>query len=356
MVDEALYAVVMAGGVGARFWPASRRSRPKQLLAIAGERSMLAQTIERLDGLVAPENILVVTSAELADAVREAVPELPHANLILEPQGRNTAPCVALAAFEIERRNPDSVQIVVPADHVIAPADRFRSALAAAAQEARSGHRLVTLGIKPTHPATGYGYIRTGERRGEASKWESREVLSFVEKPDSARAREFVESGEHLWNAGIFVWETRTILAALRAHATAIYDALSGVTRADELSRAYAKLQPAPIDVAVMERATNVSVVPVDFAWNDVGAWPSLADVVPADSTGNHVSGGTRVVARDATGCVVYGDEGSLVALVGVEDLVVVQSGKTVLVCPRDRAQEVKAIVTQLENEAPEQL
>lgn len=356
MVDEALYAVVMAGGVGARFWPASRRARPKQLLAIAGERSMLAQTMERLDGLVAPAKILVVTSAELADAVREAVPELPPENLILEPEGRNTAPCVALAAFEIERRDPHSVQIVVPADHVIEPADRFRSALAAAVQEARSGHRLVTLGIEPTSPATGYGYIRAGERRGEASKWPAREVLAFIEKPDSARARAFVESGDYLWNAGIFVWETRTILAALRAHATGIYDALSGVTRADELARAYAKLQPAPIDVAVMERATNVSVVPVDFEWNDVGAWPSLADVVPADNTGNHVSGGVHVVARDATGCIVYGDEGSLVALVGVEDLVVVQSGNTVLVCPRDRAQEVKAIVTQLENEAPERL
>jgi len=356
MVDEALYAVVMAGGVGARFWPASRRARPKQLLAIAGERSMLAQTIERLDGLVAPENILVVTSAELADAVREAIPEVPPQNLILEPQGRNTAPCIALAAFEIERRNPDAVQIVLPADHVIEPAESFRSALAAATQEARSSHCLVTLGIRPTHPATGYGYIRFGERRGAAAKWEPHEVVSFVEKPDSARAKEFVESGHYLWNAGIFAWETRTILSALRAHATDIFDALSGSTDPSELARAYAKLEPAPIDVAVMERATNVSVIPVDFGWNDVGAWPSLADVVPADETGNHVSGGVRVVARDAQNCVVYGDEGSLIALVGVEDLVVVQSGNTVLVCPRDRAQEVKAIVTQLENEAPEKL
>jgi mannose-1-phosphate guanylyltransferase len=356
MVDQDLYAVVMAGGVGARFWPASRRARPKQLLAIAGERSMLAQTIERLDGLVAPQNILVVTSAELSDAVREAVPEVPAENVILEPQGRNTAPCVALAAFEIERRNPNAVQIVLPADHVIEPAEDFRSALAAAAQEARTGQRLVTLGIRPTHPATGYGYIRAGNPRGETSNGGPREVVSFVEKPDSARAKEFVESGDYLWNAGIFVWETGTILAALRAHATEIFDALSGLTDRDQLARAYAKLEPVPIDVAVMERATNVSVVPVDFAWNDVGAWPSLADVVPADGTGNHVSGGVHVVARDARDCVIYGDEGSLVALVGVEDLVVVQSGNTVLVCPRDRAQEVKAIVTQLENEAPEQL
>ncbi|MCA8981720.1 MAG: mannose-1-phosphate guanylyltransferase [Planctomycetes bacterium] len=355
MVDEALYAVVMAGGVGTRFWPASRRARPKQLLSIAGERSMLAQTIERLGGLVAPRNVLVVTSAELADAVREAVPELPPENVILEPQGRNTAPCVALAAFEIERRDPSSVQIVVPADHVIEPADRFRSALAAAVREARGG-RLVTLGIEPTHPATGYGYIKKGARRDGDAQWPVHEVLSFVEKPDSARAREFQESGDYLWNGGIFVWETRAILSALRAHATGIYDALSGVTGGEELARAYAKLEPAPIDVAVMERATNVSVVPVDFTWNDVGAWPSLAEVVPADSSGNHVSGGVRLVARDATDCIVYGDDDALVALVGVEGLVVVQSGKTVLVCPRDRAQEVRAIVAQLENEAPDEL
>lgn len=317
---------------------------------------MLAQTIERLKGLVAQENILVVTSTALADAVREAVPELPPQNLILEPLGRNTAPCVALAAFEIERRNSDAVQIVLPADHVITPADRFRSALAAAVREARDSHRLVTLGIRPTHPATGYGYIQAGEKRSADAKWEVREVLSFVEKPDSARAREFVRTGDHLWNAGVFIWETQSILAALRAHAPQIYDALAGVSQPAELERAYAKLEPSPIDVAVMERASNVSVVPVDFKWNDVGAWPSLAEVVPADGSGNHVSGGVRLVARDAQGCIVYGDAGSLVALVGVENLVVVQSGNTVLVCPRDRAQEVKAIVARLEIEAPEQL
>lgn len=317
---------------------------------------MLAQTVERLAGLVAVENILVVTSIELEQAIREDLPELPTQNLILEPVGRNTAPCVALAAFEVARRDPDAVQIVLPADHVIQPAESFRSALKAAVIEARSGHRLVTLGIRPTHPATGYGYIRAGERRGEPAKWEPHEVVSFVEKPDSARAREFLASGDYLWNAGIFVWETSTILAALREHAAAIYEALKDASTKSTLAAAYEQLESAPIDVAVMERADNVSVVPVDFDWNDVGAWPSLADVVPVDSTGNHTSGGVKLVARDAQGCVVYGDGDGLIALVGVENLVIVQSGKTVLVCPRDRAQEVKAIVTQLENEAPEQL
>jgi len=356
MAHESLYAVVMAGGAGTRFWPASRRARPKQLLPITGEQPMITQTIERLEGLVDLERVLVVTSEELAPAIREAVPQLLPENLILEPFGRNTAPCIALAAFEIERRDPNSVQIVLPADHVISPTDRFLSALDAAVHEARAGGRLVTLGVRPTHPATGYGYIRGGEKRGVQAGWEVREVSSFVEKPDAARAKEFLESGDYFWNAGIFVWETRTILAALRAHATGIYDALAGIDEPAELVRAYERVESSPIDVAVMERATNVSVVPVDFEWNDVGSWPSLADVTPADSSGNHQSGGGRLIARDARDCIVYGDEGSLIALVGVEDLVVVQSGNSVLVCPRERAQEVKAIVSQLENEAPDLL
>ena len=356
MASESLYAVVMAGGVGARFWPASRRAKPKQLLAIAGDRPMLAQTIERLDGLVPIERVLVVTSSALADAIREAVPELPRENLIIEPEGRNTAPCVALAAFAIQRRDPNAVQIVLPADHVIEPAERFRSALAAAAEEARDAGRLVTLGILPTHPATGYGYIEMGADREVRNSWVVREVESFVEKPDAARAEEFLASGRFLWNAGIFIWSTSAILDALREHAGEIFSALDGVTDPVELAEAYAKLEPSAIDVAVMERASNVSVLPVDFGWNDVGAWSSLPDVIDADDLGNHAGGGAQVIARDAEGCVVYGDEGSLIALVGVRDLVVVQSGDTVLVCPRDRAEEVKAIVTRLEVEAPERL
>lgn len=356
MTEPIPYAVVMAGGSGTRFWPASRRARPKQLLPIAGETPMLARTIARLDGLVPPERVLVVTSAELADGVAEAVPELPRENLVVEPEGRNTAPCVALAAFEVHRRDPDAVQIVLPADHVIRPEDRFRSALAAASVEARETGRLVTLGIRPTHPATGYGYIRSGDERDKRGAWPIRDVDAFVEKPDSARAAKFLESGDYLWNAGIFVWTTDAILTALREHARDIYDGLDGVTDPVDLAKAYGALEPRAIDVAVMERAANVSVLPVDFEWNDVGSWPSLADVVEPDATGNHESGGVRLVARDAEGCIVHGDAKTLVALVGVRDLVVVRSGDAVLVCPRDRAEEVKAIVARLEVEAPDQL
>lgn len=356
MAQDSLHAVVMAGGTGTRFWPASRRARPKQLLPIGGDRPLLTRTVERLEGLVPPDRVLVVTSEELAAGVREVLPDLPPENLLLEPAGRNTAPCVALAAFELARRDPDSTQLVLPADHVIHPAERFRSALAAAVEEARAEHRLVTLGIEPDHPATGYGYIRCGEERGRRGGWIVREATAFVEKPDAARARTLLESGDHLWNAGIFAWETRAILDALRAHAGDLYDALVGIEDPAELARAYERLQPAPIDVAVMERATNVSVVPVDFRWNDVGSWSSIPDVVDPDASGNFPSGAARIVSRDATRCVVHGDEGALVALIGVEDLVVVKSGDSVLVCPRDRAQEVRAIVARLEEEAPERL
>jgi mannose-1-phosphate guanylyltransferase len=356
MPSEHLHAVVMAGGSGTRFWPASRAAHPKQFLPIAGDRPMIAATCERLEGLVPLERILVVTAGELAPRVRAALPGLPPENVLVEPVGRNTAPCVALAALELARRDPDSVQVVLPADHVIEPAPEFRASLLAAVEEAGRGDRLVTLGVRPTHPATGYGYIELGEELARHGAFPAHEVTRFVEKPELARAEEFLASGRFLWNAGIFVWRTGAVLDALRTHAPEIVGPLEAAGRPDGLEELYPTLPALPVDVAVMEQAGARSVVPIDYRWNDVGAWTSLPEVVPADAAGNCITGGARLLAEDARDNVVFGEPGTLTALVGVEGLVVVRSGDAVLVCPRERAQEVRRIVERLREEGPEYL
>lgn len=356
MQDVELYAVVMAGGSGTRFWPASRRARPKQFLSIAGERPMIAETCARLEGLVGLERVLVVTSGDLASEVRACLPGLPAENLLVEPVGRNTGPCVALAALEVARRSPGAVQIVLPADHVIEPASAFRASLRAAVEEARREPRLVTLGIRPTHPATGYGYIEAGPQLFEHDGLAAHDVLRFVEKPDLARAREFLAAGTFLWNAGIFVYATSTVLDALREHAPELLEPLEAAGRADGLEELYPTLPAVPFDKAVMERAAARSVLRIDYAWNDVGSWTSLPEVDDLDDEGNCVTGGGALVAEDARDNIVYAENGELTALIGVQDLVVVRSGDAVLVCPKERAQDVKLIVERLAREAPDKL
>lgn len=356
MIDQHLYAVIMAGGSGTRFWPASRRSRPKQFLPIAGEKTMIAETCARLEGLVAPENVLVVTSGDLASEVRACLPQLPEANLLVEPVGRNTAACIALAALEVARRDPDSIQLVLPADHVISPAEEFRASLRAAAAEARRAPRLVTLGVRPSFPATGYGYIEQGAPAATHDRFEAFEVARFVEKPDEARAIEFLAAGSFLWNAGIFVWSTSTVLAALRMHAADILDPLEAAGSASGLDELYPTLRSAPFDKAVMEHASERSVIPIDYTWSDVGSWTSLPDVAEVDQAGNCSTGGSQLIAADSRDNIVFGESGQVTALLGVEGLVVVRAGDAVLVCPKERAQDVKLIVDQLAREAPDKL
>lgn len=347
----ATWAIIMAGGTGTRFWPASRRARPKQYLPIAGDAPMLTQTAERLAGLVAPERILVVTTAEQRGAVQGCLPNLPAENLIAEPTGRNTAACTALAALEVHRRDPGAGLFVLPADHVIEPAERFRETLAAGLAEARQHGTLVTFGIQPTHPATGYGYIELGDalsvERGQAVH----AVQRFVEKPDRARAEAFLETGRFLWNAGIFAFTAETILAAFRRHAPRLIGSLEPVfSDPTRLAAAYGQVESVPIDVAIFERADNVRTLRIDYRWNDVGSWSALAEIGEPDAGGNFraLGPGARLLAEDSSGNVVYSEGDDLIALVGVQDLVVVRSGRATLVCPRERAQDVKRIVERL--------
>jgi len=346
--DVDVFAVIMAGGSGTRFWPASRNSRPKQFLKVAGSRSLLRATFDRLVGVVPPERVLVVGGQTHEALLRAELPDVPGANLLLEPTGRNTLPCVALAALEVGRRAPDSVQVVLPADHVIAPEEAFHRTLERAVEAAARERALVTFGIRPTHPATGYGYI---ELDGAAPAPDTAvRVKRFVEKPDRERASEFLASGRYLWNSGIFVWRTATILEELRRHAPATLGALQAAGA--DWPEAYSGLEAVSIDVGLMERAEDVRVLAVDYTWSDVGSWAALPDVLGTDAEGN-CEVGTRLVSIDSRDCVVYGPGESTTALIGVEGLVVVQSGDAVLVCPRERAEEVRRVVERLREEAP---
>ena len=357
MSQPDLYAVIMAGGSGTRFWPASRAARPKQFLPISGGAPMIEETRLRLEGLVAPEHVLVVTAASQAAAVRAALPGLPPENLIAEPEARNTAPAVALAAFEIARRDPEAIQVVLPADHVISPPEAFRASLAAAAEEAASGDVLLTFGIRPTEPATGYGYIEAGDRLHERRGVPVHAVAKFHEKPLRERAEEYVASGRFFWNAGIFVWSTAAILAAVERHLPVMHAGLEAWALGErQLDEVYTSLDKQPVDTAILERAANVRMMPIDYSWNDVGSWAALPELGDPDADGNWIStsDGARVVSIDSTSNVVYAEGKRVVALIGTHDLVVVQTEDATLVCPRDRAQEVKQIVESLRKAAPE--
>jgi mannose-1-phosphate guanylyltransferase len=352
-----LYAVIMAGGSGTRFWPASRRARPKQFLPIAGDEPMLVSTARRLGDLVPPQRLLVATGSAYVDEVRSLLPDLPPENILAEPVARNTLPCLIWAAREIARRDPKALQVALAADHVIEPTASFHESLRAAAEVAATGS-LVTLGIRPDRPATGYGYIELGEALSDVRSMPVHEVLRFVEKPDAARAAEFLAAGTFLWNSGMFLWRTDAFLSAVERWCPEMtpLEGLDGAASAADVERAFEAVPSISVDVGLMERADNILVLPVNYSWNDVGAWSSLPTVTTPDGEGNYPSGGVNLVSEQASGCVVHGEEGELVALLGVEDLVVVRSGKTTLVCTRERAEEVRAIVAALKATDPDRL
>ncbi len=355
MPPLSLYAVIMAGGSGTRFWPASRSDRPKQFLPISSDRPMIAQTFARLEGFIPTERVLVVTSASQAQLVRECLPSLPEENLLAEPEARNTAPCIALAALEIEKRDPDAVQVVLAADHVIEPADAFQRTVAAAAEQAASGGYLITLGIRPDHPATGYGYIRAGEEIARIDDIPVYQVARFVEKPDRASADSFVKSGRFYWNSGMFIWSTASILEAFRTFLPEVHDGLRSVKTEADLARVYAGLPSTQVDKAILERTDNALMLPIDYRWNDVGSWAALDRVVEPDAQGNRASlaDGAQLIAEDAENCIAYAEGDQVIALLGVSDLVVVHAGNATLVCPRERAEEVKRLVERLKEEGP---
>lgn len=356
-----LHAVVMAGGSGKRFWPQSRQGRPKHLLAIGGPRPMVAETLGRLEGLVPPERTHIVTHESHVAGVLESVGFGPPPHVIAEPVGRDTAACIGLAALHVQRADPEAVMLVMPADQVIRPPERFREVMRAAAAVASQGDVLVTCGIRPRYAATGYGYIHRGSRLGEANGIPVYQVQRFREKPARAVAEDYLASGEYYWNSGIFCWRAAVILDCLRRFAPELHAALERIgaaiaTPAEDivLREAYEPLERISIDYAVMERAEAVRMVEGDFEWSDVGSWESVAELrsAEADAEGNILLG--RCEAVGAANCLAIGDEGHLIALVGVEDIVVVRTAEATLVCSKRGAERVKQLVERLEKKGME--
>lgn len=344
------HAVVLAGGAGERFWPRSRQKVPKPFLALGDEVSLLEATVARARRFTAPDGVWVVCGREHRRNVMR-ITGIPGGRVIVEPARRNTAMAAGLAAARIAAEDPHAVLAVLPADHRIPDATAFASAMRRAGRAAVAGESLVTLGVRPTRPETGYGYIRAGEPVGGEHKGLHR-VRRFVEKPDASRARRFLREGGYLWNAGIFVWTARTILEEIARCAPDVSRALGPILRtprgrgaAEAIRRAYARAPSRSIDVAVMERSRRVWTLPVDFRWSDVGTWQSLAEELGV-GPGNRVLAGDAVL-HEAKGNLVWGDR-RLIALVGVEDLAVVDTGDALLVAKLDRSPELRRVVQEL--------
>lgn len=349
------YAVIMAGGIGSRFWPESRKDRPKQFLNVFGDATLIQNTVGRLQGIIPPERCLVVTHERYVEQVQRQLPAIPVENILAEPISRNTAPCIAYAAHKIQERDPEGTMVVLPADHIIRNVRRFHTVLNTAIKAAQAPDTLVTIGIQPTHPETGYGYIQydgptdISTNDGEAPG--AYPVRTFAEKPDIATAERFLDSGDFLWNSGMFIWRADTILSAIESHLPDLHEAFQPVAQslaegqAEPLEDAFEASPSVSIDYGVMEQAETVKVVPGSFGWSDVGDWRAVYELSEKDEHGNALQG--EVIMHDSSRCYVQADN-RLVVLVGIHDAVVVDSGDAVLVSHRESTQQVKNVVQYL--------
>jgi mannose-1-phosphate guanylyltransferase len=343
-----LWTVILAGGVGSRFWPVSTPARPKQLLPLASERPLVRDTVDRIVPLVPEERLRILTGAHLAGPLLSALPELGPGNLLLEPRAAGTAPVLAWAAAELERRDPDAVMVSLHADHVIDPPEAFRALVARAAALAEGHRRLFTIGALPTRAETGYGYIRLGEPlerlEGDAHPERGHAVAEFVEKPDRATAERYLASGAYLWNTGLFVWRAADLLDGLERHSPELGE-LVPVLREGGTEEFFSRAPTISIDEALLERSDRVGVVRATFAWDDVGAWDAVARTRAADAHGNVLLGDAYAV--ESRGSVLYADDGPVVAF-GVDDLVVVRTAAVTFVAHRERAPELKKLLEHL--------
>jgi len=355
-----IYGVIMAGGSGTRFWPESRQNRPKQLLRIVGRKTMIRATVERILSVIPFQRIMVVTGMVHAEEIRNQIPELTEGMIVAEPEGKNTAPCIALAAYKLLKTDANAVMAVLPADHLIRDEEAFRQALAIGAQVASAGDHLVTFGIVPHRPETGYGYIQLGTVAREIGSKKFYKVRRFVEKPDRVRAEEYLAAGNFLWNSGMFIWHVGAIIKAFETHLPSLSRVMEAISprlnTPDEpaaIAEAYAAVEPISIDYGIMENADNVLTLPIDVGWSDVGSWASLDEVWDRDSDGNAAKG--RCVIVDSRGCVVS-SPAKLTALIGLEDLVIVDTPDALLVCRKDKAQDVRKLQELLKELGHEEL
>ncbi len=345
-----MLALIMAGGLGTRFWPKSRREHPKQLLKMFGEKTLIQNTANRLLPIIPYENIYVVSTAEQLEKIKEQLPELPDGNFIVEPMGKNTAPCIGLASVFMQKKHPGETMVVLPADHLILNDQVFHETLLAGAKAANELDSLVTIGIEPTYPATGYGYIQSEDTVKNIEGVDIFKVKTFAEKPNEETAKSFIQSGDFLWNSGIFIWKTERILGEIKRSLPELYDGLIKIdenigtaSEADVVNRVYGEITGISIDYGIMEAAEDVIVLRGSFGWNDLGSWEEVYKLHDKDAEMNVLLGQQHLV-KDSKGCYIDSNERSI-AMVGIDNLIVVDTGDVILLCPRERAQDVKALV-----------
>ncbi len=352
MIDQSFYAIIPAGGSGTRLWPLSRANKPKFLLPLPGPRTMIQETVHRLKPITDPTDRYIITGAAHAAAIARQVPEIPDEQIIIEPTARGTGPAIGLGVAIAARRDPDAITGSFAADHVVEQPEAFIDTVKAAIEVAREGY-LVTIGIPPGHPETGYGYIRSGTSIGQFNGLPAYKVVEFKEKPDLPTAKNYVESGEYLWNASMFVWKASTLLEEMHRWLPDVYSALERIadvwntpSRETTFARIWPSIESVTIDHGILERSDRVAVVPGDFGWSDLGDWHGLGELLSLNDEQNAVVG-CDVIGIDSHDTVVYGNNRT-VALVGVDNLIVVDTPDVILVCNRSRAQSVKDIVEAL--------
>ncbi|SFS84613.1 mannose-1-phosphate guanylyltransferase [Paenibacillus sp. 453mf] len=352
-------SVIMAGGKGERFWPKSRTNLPKQFLNISGNKSMIQQSIARLELLMDISQIFVVTNELYAELIKAQIPHLPHENIIIEPVGRNTAPCIGLASILIEEKFPDSTMVVIPSDHIIENEEGFIKILKTAIQVAEDNSNLVTLGIQPKYPETGYGYIQSTDELTEMNGLNVYKVNKFVEKPDLETAQAYLASGNFYWNSGIFVWKTATIRRYIQELMPEMHDIMetmkAGINsgnREDVIRSEFKKMPDQSIDYGIMEKVNNIYVIPCVFGWDDVGSWTALERINELDDHGNVIKG--NILNLDTKRCIIESN-GKLIATLGIKDLIIVDTEDVTLICTKDKAQEVKLLLKELRMQKLEQ-
>ena len=356
--NKEFFAVIMAGGGGTRLWPLSRKESPKQMLNLIGERTLFQIAVDRLIDIFPMENILVVTVAEQAEVLKKQYPEIPKENFILEPMPKGTASVVGLAAVAVNNRIKNATMAILTADHFIKDVAMFQNVLCSARELAQEGY-LVTLGIKPTFPSTGYGYIQRTNEIGEYNHHKAFRVESFKEKPDQKKAAEFLARQDHDWNSGMFIWRVDRILEEIKRFLPDLskkLDKIAGawgtVSEKDELLSTWPEIIPETIDYGIMEKADKIAVFPVDgLGWNDVGSWESLFDVLPADKDGNLLIGANHIGLETNNSLVLNNEKERLVVTIGLEDVIVIQTKDAVLVCNREKTQDIKKVVNQLKED-----
>ncbi len=353
-MSQSIYALILAGGSGERFWPLSRRTRPKQLLQLVSEKTLLEETVSRLDGLVPPERMLILTNVEQEAAVRALLPDFPSANIVAEPAKRDTAAAVALGAGWVAARDHMATMVVLPADHVIKDTAAFQSTVATAAVAAQETGALVTIGLKPTWACPGFGYIEQGapvrlQSVGKDAP-EIRRVLRFREKPNAELAESFLRKGNFRWNAGMFVWAVPTVLSEFNRHASELAHFIAQCSMPGRFEQAlgekFAALPKISFDYAIMEKADRVLVVEATFDWDDVGSWQAVASYFRNDGDGNAAN--CDITAVDSSNNIVFDQDGTKIALLGVHNLIVVRTGDALLVCHRHQAEKIKSLIGKL--------